>query len=68
METVIQGNWSETLRGMRKGEKVIFPVHAIASVTTIISRLKLEMCVIGADWKRLGIDKKKGTFTIQRTA
>ena len=62
-------NWAETLRNMKLGEKVAFPVRAISSVNTTISRLRLEMCVEGADWKRDGnIDRKNGTFTIKRVA
>ena len=62
-------NWSPSLREMQVGDIVEFPVKEISSVNTTISRLRLEMCVEGADWKRDGdIDRKKGTFRIKRTA
>ena len=62
-------NWSPSLREMQVGDIVEFPVKAISSVNTTISRLRLEMCVEGADWKRDGdIDRKKVTFRIKRTA
>ena len=38
-------NWASTLRGMKVGETVIFPISSISSVNTTISRLRLEMCV-----------------------
>lgn len=60
-------NWATTLREMAVGEIVKFPVHAISSVNTTISRLRLEMCMEGANWKRIGvIDKKDGEFMIKR--
>lgn len=62
-------NWTPALRDMNVGDIMEFPIKAISSVNSIISRLRLEMCVEGADWKRDGdIDKKKGTFKIKRTA
>lgn len=45
-------NWAATLRAMKVGDIVVFPVRAISSVNTTISRLRLEMCVENADWKR----------------
>lgn len=60
-------NWASTLRQMKVGEVVIFPVSSISSVNTTISRLRLEMCQEGADWKRIGeIDRKNGEFKIKR--
>ena len=38
-------NWASTLRAMKVGDIVVFPVRAISSVNTTISRLRLEMCV-----------------------
>lgn len=62
-------NWASTLRGMKVGEIVIFPVASISSINTTICRLRLEMCVEGADWKRVGvIDKKNGEFKIKRVS
>lgn len=37
-------NWAATLRAMKVGDIVVFPVRAISSVNTTISRLRLEMC------------------------
>lgn len=62
-------NWASTLRQMKVGEVVIFPVSSISSVNTTISRLRLEMCQEGADWKRIGeIDRKNGEFKIKRVS
>lgn len=62
-------NWASTLRGMKVGDVVIFPISSISSVNTTICRLRLEMCLDGADWKRIGeIDKKKGEFKIKRVS
>lgn len=62
-------NWASTLRGMSVGEIVIFPISSISSVNTTISRLRLEMCMEGADWKRVGeIDRKKGEFKVKRVS
>lgn len=62
-------NWASTLRGMKVGETVIFPISSISSVNTTISRLRLEMCMEGADWKRVGeIDRKKGEFKVKRVS
>lgn len=62
-------NWASTLRGMNVGEIVIFPISSISSVNTTISRLRLEMCMEGADWKRVGeIDRKKGEFKVKRVS
>lgn len=62
-------NWASTLREMKVGAVVVFPVKAISSVNSTISRLRLEMCVEKADWKRIGeIDKEKGEFIIQRVS
>ena len=35
-------NWAATLRAMKVGDIVVFPVRAISSVNTTISRLRLE--------------------------
>ncbi|MCZ8373094.1 MULTISPECIES: hypothetical protein [Phocaeicola] len=65
----ITENWASALRGMKVGETVIFPISSISSVNTTISRLRLEMCVEGADWKRVGeIDRKKGEFKVKRVS
>ena len=62
-------NWAATLRAMKVGDIVVFPVRAISSVNTTISRLRLEMCVENADWKRTGeVDRKRGEFKIQRVS
>lgn len=62
-------NWAQTLRGMKVGEIVIFPVASISSINTTICRLRLEMYQEGADWKRVGvIDKKNGEFQIKRVS
>ena len=56
-------NWTSTLRGMKVDQIVIFPITSISSINTTISRLRLEMCQEGADWKRVGeIDAKRGSF------
>ena len=39
-------NWAATLRAMKVGDIVVFPVRAISSVNTTISRLRLEMFVV----------------------
>ncbi|MBD8001563.1 hypothetical protein [Phocaeicola faecium] len=60
-------NWSSALRGMKVGEILVFPVSSISVINTTISRLRLEMCLEGAEWKRIGeIDKKKGEFKVKR--
>ena len=47
-------NWAATLRAMKVGDIVVFPV---------------EMCVENADWKRTGeVDRKRGEFKIQRVS
>ena len=62
-------NRASTLRNMKVGQIVIFPISSISSVNTTISRLRLEMCVVGADWKREGeIDRKNGEFKIKRVS
>ena len=62
-------NWAATLRARKVGDIVVFPVRAISSVNTTISRLRLEMCVENADWKRTGeVDRKRGEFKIQRVS
>ena len=62
-------NRAPTLRGMKVGQIVIFPITSISSVNTTISRLRLEMCQEGADWKRVGeIDRKKGEFQVKRVS
>lgn len=62
-------NWRPTLRAMKVGEILEFPVRSISVINTTISCLRLEMCVEGMDWKREGdIDRKKGTFRIKRIA
>ena len=62
-------NWTSTLRGMKVDQIVIFPITSISSVNTTISRLRLEMCQEGADWKRVGeIDRKKGEFRVKRVS
>lgn len=55
-------NWASTLRAMKVGDIVVFPVRAISSVNTTISRLRLEMCVENADWKRTG-ERNNKVFT-----
>lgn len=65
----IEEKWSDALRSMKTGEIAEFPVKSISTVNSTISRLRLEMCVEGADWKRIGdIDKRKGLFRVKRIA
>lgn len=62
-------NWAATLRAMKVGDIVVFPVRAISSVNTTISRLRLELCVENADWRRTGkVDRKRGEFKVQRVS
>lgn len=71
METtkVITEDVSGTLQRMKVNDVVTFSVRIIPTVNTTISRLRLQMCVEGADWKREGkIDKVNGTFRIKRIA
>lgn len=51
------------------GDIYMFPVKAYTSVkSTLIPRLRLEMCVEGANWEVGEIDKKKGIFPVERIA
>lgn len=69
MVKTVTENWTPALRDMKVGDVMEFPVRSISSVNSIISRLRLEMCVEGADWKREGdIDRTRGMFKIKRTA
>ena len=54
---------------MKVGDVLTFPIRSISTINSLLSRLRLEMCVEGADWKREGnIDKKAGSFKIKRVA
>ncbi len=60
-------NWASTLRGMKVGETVIFPISSISSVNTTISDFGWKCAWKGADWKRVGeIDRKHGEFKVKR--
>lgn len=60
-------DWQPTLRSMNVGDVFEFPVKAGSVVSSSISRLRFEMCVEGADWKREGEpDREKGTFRVKR--
>ncbi len=66
---LVTEDYSPTLRNMKVGEVVTFPIRSISTINSLLSRLRLEMCVEGADWKREGdIDKKAGSFRIKRVA
>lgn len=43
-------NWAATLRAMKVGDIVVFPVRAISSVNTTISRLRLEVTPCVGVW------------------
>ena len=60
-------NWASTLRAMKVGDIVVFPVRAISSVNTTISRLRLEMCR-ECGLKRTGEVDRKREFKIQRVS
>lgn len=69
MARVITENYTPTLREMKVGETLTFPVKAYNSIKgTIIPRLRLELCVEDADWKVGDVDKKKGVFDVERVA
>lgn len=60
-------NWTMALRQMRVGDIAEFPIPAISSVRTTLSRLRLEMYKEGADWETVGKpDRNTGTFKIKR--
>lgn len=64
---LITANYTPALRDMRVGEILVFPVKAYSSVkSTLIPRLRLELCVEDADWKVGDVNKKKGTFEVER--
>jgi len=68
-EQLVTEDYSPALRNMRVGDVLTFPVKSISTINSLLSRLRLEMCVEGADWKRAGdIDKRKGLFKIKRVA
>lgn len=60
-------DWAPTLRSMQIGDVVELPVKSSSTIGSTLTRLRLEMCVEGAEWKREGeIDKKNGIFFIKR--
>lgn len=62
-------NWTMALRQMRVGDIAEFPIPAISSVRTTLSRLRLEMYKEGADWETVGKpDRNTGTFKVKRIA
>lgn len=64
---LVTKDWSPTLRSMKVGDVLTFPIRSISTINSLLSRLRLEMCVEGADWKRVGeIDKKVGSFRVKR--
>jgi hypothetical protein len=66
---LVTEDYSPALRSMRVGDVLTFPVKSISTINSLLSRLRLEMCVEGADWKRIGdIDKRKGIFRVKRVA
>lgn len=66
---LITENYTPALRDMNVGDTLTFPVKAFSSVkSTLIPRLRLELCVEEADWEVGGVDKKKGVFEVKRIA
>ena len=66
---LITENYTPALRDMEVGDILIFPVKAYNSIkSTLIPRLRLELCVEDANWKVGEIDKKKGIFEVERVA
>ena len=66
---VVTGDWSDALRAMKPGDKAKFPLAAKASVKSIIAQLEEKLWEINADWSLIGeVDKKKGTFVVQRVS
>lgn len=60
-------DWTSELKGMAINSVLEFPINRYSTINSLISRLRLEMCVEGANWKREGeIDKKNGFFKIKR--
>lgn len=69
MRKVITENYTPALREMKIGDIYMFPVKAYTSVkSTLIPRLRLEMCVENANWEVGEIDKEKGVFPVERIA
>lgn len=61
--------YTSELRQMKVGDIYMFPVRAYVSVkSTLIPRMRIEMCVEDADWEVGEIDKKKGIFPVERIA
>lgn len=66
---LITESYTPALRDMEVGDILIFPVKAYNSIkSTLIPRLRLELCVEDANWKVGEIDKKKGIFEVERVA
>lgn len=64
---ITDGVLMDNIRKMHIGEEIGIPVKHAVSISTVISRCRTEMCVEGANWKRIpGIDKEKGLFYIKR--
>lgn len=60
-------NWTMALRQMRVGDIAEFPITAIDSIRTTLSRLRLKMYKEGADWETVGKpDRNTGTFKVRR--
>ncbi|WP_291587233.1 hypothetical protein [Bacteroides sp.] len=64
---LITENYTPALRDMNVGDTLIFPVKAHNSIkSTLIPRVRIELCVENADWEVGEIDKKNGTFPVKR--
>lgn len=66
---LITENYTPALRDMKVGDTLTFPVKAHTSIKhTLIPRVKLELCVEGAEFAISDVDKKTGTFEVKRIA
>lgn len=57
---------SPALRGMKPGDKVVFPIEQCSSVTAVVSKFRKDMARIGWD-AEVKSDTRKFIVTVQRT-
>ena len=65
---VITNDFTQALRSMKVGDVITLSVKSYSTMRTIISRLRVEMCVEGYDWKFGRVDRKTGTFNVKRVS
>lgn len=60
--------WTETLKGLKKGDIATLPLSAYSVISTTITRLKTDMCEEGANWVTFDKNWETKTFKVKRTA